>query len=408
MPNQYPLRIAIIGAGAAGCFAAANISYRHDREVVIFEKTGKAMQKVKVSGGGRCNVTHQLFDIPELIKKYPRGKNFLKKTLHRFTPEDTIAWFEKRNVHIKAEADGRMFPTTNSSQTIIDCITSALQRNKTNIQYHKTVEKIVKEENVFTIFFTDKSSYVADSILIACGGFPKKEQYHWLTDLGHSIKEPVPSLFTFNLPNHSLVSLMGVSVLNANIKILQTKITESGPVLITHWGLSGPAVLRASAWGAREIHDLNYHFKIRINWLGDMSEDELKNYMNDKRKYEGRTFVNDRNEWNLPKRLWDYLLKEAGIEDKVRWGDLKATQQNNLVELLIRHTLDVAGKTVFKEEFVTSGGIELSEVNPETMESKIISGLYFAGEMLNVDGITGGFNFQHAWSSAWLFAKNFG
>lgn len=401
------MRIAIIGAGAAGCFAAANIPYIQGGEVVIFEKTGKALQKVKISGGGRCNVTHRLFDIPELIKKYPRGKNFLKKTLHQFTPADTIKWFEDKGVHIKAEADGRMFPVTDNSQTIIDAIWSALQRNKTTVQYHKAVERIEPVNHQLKIHFADKTEYIADKVLVACGGFPKKEQYHWLLQLGHSIKEPVPSLFTFNLPKHPVTKLMGISVANANVKIVNTKISETGPVLITHWGLSGPAILRASAWGAREINEMNYHFKVRINWLNDMSEQELKDRIEGKRKYDGGSFVNDRNEWNLPKRLWEFLLLEAGIKDKVRWGDLKTNQQHQLTELLLRHTFEISGKTTYKEEFVTGGGIELSEVNADTMESKHIPGLYFAGEILNADGITGGFNFQHAWSSGWLFAKNF-
>lgn len=401
------MRIAIIGAGAAGCFAAANISYQPGREVAIFEKMGKALQKVKVSGGGRCNVTHQLFDIPELLKKYPRGKNFLKKTLHHFTPADTISWFEEHGVQLKAEADGRMFPVTDDSQTIIDAIWQALQRNKTTVHYHKAVERIERRKDGLRIFFADKTDYDADKVLVACGGFPKKEQYRWLLEPGHSIQEPVPSLFTFNLPKHPITSLMGVAVADAHVRIMHTKISESGPVLITHWGLSGPAILRASAWGAREIADLNYHFKVRICWLGNVSEQELKEWIEAKRKYEGGSFVNDRNEWNLPKRLWEFLLLEAGIKDKLRWGDMKANQQYALTELLLRHTFEVQGKTTYKEEFVTSGGIALSEINPETMESKLVPGLYFAGEILNVDGITGGFNFQHAWSSGWLFARNF-
>jgi len=401
------LRIAIIGAGAAGCFAAANIPFQQGREVMLFEKSGKVLQKVKISGGGRCNVTHQLFDVTDLIKKYPRGKNFLKKTLHRFAPQHTIEWFENRAIKLKAESDGRMFPVTDSSQTIIDAIWNALQQNKTTIAYHKAVEKIKAVNGQLYISFTDKTTYTADKVLVACGGFPKKEQYHWLQGLGHSIQEPVPSLFTFNLPKHSITALMGVSVPNVNVKILNTKIVENGPLLITHWGLSGPVILRASAWGARAIKELNYHFKARVNWLNDMTEDDLKTQINNKRKYEGRSFVNDRNDWNLPKRLWEYLLSEAAIHEKIRWGDLKANQQHNLIELLLRHTFEVAGKTTYKEEFVTSGGIELSEVNADTMESRLVPNLFFAGEILNVDGITGGFNFQHAWSSAYIFSRQF-
>jgi hypothetical protein len=401
------LKIAIIGAGASGCFAAANIPYHPSREVVVFEKTGKPLQKVKISGGGRCNVTHHLLDVPSLVQRYPRGKNLLKKTLHRFSPADTIVWFESRKVLIKAEADGRMFPTTNQSQTIIDCIWLEMQHQQVTVLFHKSVVKIEKGYNQFTLTFQDGSNYTSDVVLVACGGFPKLTQYQWLQDLNHSISSPVPSLFTFNLPKHSITSLMGVSVSKASVKLLNSKIAEQGPVLITHWGLSGPAILRTSAWGAKDIQAKNYEFSVRINWLGEVTEHELKEHFNDKRKYEGTHFINDRNDWELPKRLWEYLLHEAGIVSKVKWGELKTKQQQDLIELLIRHHFEVKGKTTYKDEFVTCGGVELSEINPETMESKKLPGLYFTGEVMNVDGITGGFNFQHAWSSAWIFAQNF-
>jgi len=398
-------RIAIIGAGAAGCFAAANIPYDESREVVVFEKTGKALQKVKASGGGRCNVTHQLFDIPELIERYPRGKQFVRKLFYNFGPQDTIDWFTERGVTLKAEADGRMFPDTDNSQTIIDRIWQEMMRRKVEVCYHKSVINIERKGDFFSIIFADGSSYDAHKVLISCGGFPKAEQYKWLTQLGHSIQQPVPSLFTFNLPKHPICELMGVAVPQVSLKISGTKLQERGPLLITHWGLSGPVVLRTSAWGARALNERNYDCLIQINWLDDMTEDALRSLFTSLRKEQGKQFLSQKNPFNLPRRLWDFLLGISNISNEMRWGDLPSTQQNKLIEHLIRHSFPVKGKTTFKEEFVTCGGVQLSEVNPATMESKLINGLFFAGEILDVDGITGGFNFQHAWASGFIAAK---
>lgn len=399
-------RIAIIGAGAAGCFAAANIPYSADREVIVFEKTGKALQKVKVSGGGRCNTTHACFDIPELVSRYPRGKQLLKKSLYQFSPQDTINWFGKRGVQLKEEADGRMFPVTDSSQTIIDCIWQEMMRNKVQVLYHKGIDRIEKTGNSFILHFTDKSTYEADKILIACGGFPKAEQYKWLLELGHTIQTPAPSLFTFNIPKHPITELMGVSVPDAAVKVNGTKITEHGPLLITHWGLSGPAVLRTSAWAARELQERNYEFTIQINWLLDVKENELKEEIAQIRKELGKQLVQFKNPFNLPRRLWEYQLQQCGIKEETKWGELPAAAQNKLIEALIRDTYHIKGKTTFKEEFVTCGGITLSEIDPQTMQSRVVPGLYFAGEIMDVDGITGGFNFQHAWSSSYIAAKH--
>ncbi len=407
------MKIAIIGGGAAGCFAAANIPFREGQEVTVFEKTGKILQKVKVSGGGRCNVTHECFDIPELIEKYPRGKQLLKKTLHQFSPRHTIEWFKKRGVEIKAEQDGRMFPVTDSSQTIIDCLWQEMMQQKVKVAYNKSVEKIEKTADGFIIYFGDGKEYQADKILIACGGFPKELAYDWLKKLGHTIQAPVPSLFTFNLSSgrpgtskHAITELMGVSVPNATVKIPGTKFSETGPLLITHWGMSGPAVLRTSAWAARELAERNYDFRISINWLKDVTEADLKEQINYLRKDQGGQFIHNKNPFELPKRLWEYFMIQCKIKEDMRWGDLPATNQNKLIEALIRDIYEVKGKTTFKEEFVTSGGINLSEINPQTMESRVVPGIYFAGEILNVDGITGGFNFQHAWSSSWIAAQS--
>ncbi|PZF74336.1 aminoacetone oxidase family FAD-binding enzyme [Taibaiella soli] len=398
--------MAIIGAGAAGCFAAANIAAQKDVSVTIFEKTGKALQKVKASGGGRCNVTHACFDVPELVNRYPRGKQLLRKSLHVFNPEQTINWFQQRGVKLKAEEDGRMFPITDSSQTIIDCIWQEMMKQRVEVQYHKSVERIEKLESGFRLHFVDQSSFDADKILVATGGFPKPEQYEWLRALGHTIQSPVPSLFTFNMPKHPITELMGLSVPDAIVKIMGTKLTERGPLLITHWGMSGPAILRTSAWAARELHDRNYDFQILINWLGDISDNDLKEQIVNLRKESGKQFVAHKNPFSLPKRLWEYQLQQCGITDEMRWGDLPAAAQNKLIERLLRDPYAVKGKTTFKEEFVTCGGVNLSEVNAQTMESRVVPGLYFAGEILDVDGITGGFNFQHAWSSATIAASN--
>ncbi|WP_276134624.1 NAD(P)/FAD-dependent oxidoreductase [Polluticoccus soli] len=400
------MRIAIIGAGAAGCFAAANIPWQEGREVTVFEKTGKALQKVKVSGGGRCNTTHACFDVPELIDRYPRGKPLLRRSLYQFSPQDTISWFGERGVRLKTEEDGRMFPVTDNSQTIIDCIWQEMMKQKVQVRYHKAVERIEKTDDGLRIDFGDKTFYTADRVLIACGGFPKKDQYAWLEQLGHKIETPVPSLFTFNIPKHPITELMGVSVPTVTVKIQGTKIVEQGPILITHWGLSGPVVLRTSAWGARELAERNYNFKVQINWLNDRNEQDLKDTIAQIRRERGKQAVQFKNLFDLPKRLWEYLLHQCGIKDETKWGDLPAAQQNKLIEKLVRDTYEVKGKTTFKEEFVTCGGISLSQIDAQTMESKLIPGLYFGGEILDVDGITGGFNFQNAWSSGYIAAQS--
>jgi predicted Rossmann fold flavoprotein len=400
------MKIAIIGAGAAGCFAAANIPFQPGVEVVVFEKTGKALQKVKASGGGRCNVTHECFDIPEMLTAYPRGKQLLRKSLYRFAPQQTIDWFESKGVKLKTEPDGRMFPITDDSQTIIDCIWQEMMKNKVQVFYHKSVAAITRTTPGFVLHFSDGATYEADKVLITTGGFPKAEQYKWITDLGHTIQSPVPSLFTFNMPKHPITELMGVSVPEATVKIAGTKIVQTGPLLITHWGMSGPAVLKTSAIAARELADRNYEFQFVVNWLNDLTDADLRENFVYLRKDQGKQFIHNKNPFELPKRLWEYLLTQCGIKDDTRWGDLPATAQNKLVEHLLRDTYTVKGKTTFKEEFVTCGGVSLSEIDPQTMESRIVPDLFFAGEILDADGITGGYNFQHAWSSGWIAAQS--
>ena len=401
------MKTAIIGAGAAGCFAAANIPHTPGHEVIVFEKTGKALQKVKASGGGRCNVTHHCFDIAELVKRYPRGQHLLKRTLHAFGPRQTIDWFEQRGVKLKTEDDGRMFPVTDNSQTIIDCIWQEMMKQHVQVLYHKTVQKIVPSGNNsgFKIIFTDTSEYHADNIIIATGGFPKAEQYKWIEELGHKTEPPAPSLFTFNMPGNPVTELMGVSVPNATVKIAGTKFIQSGPLLITHWGMSGPAILKTSAFAARELAACNYQFRILVNWLNDETDETMRSTLQHMRSDQGKQQVMNKNPFSLPRRLWDYITTRCGIAENTRWGELPSAAQNKLVEHLLRDVYTVSGKTTFKEEFVTCGGVRTSEADPQTMQSRIVPGLYFAGEILDVDGITGGYNFQHAWSSGYIAAK---
>lgn len=404
------MKIAIIGAGAAGCFAAANIARRSGVEVAVFEKTGKVMQKVKVSGGGRCNVTHHCFEIPELLERYPRGRQLLRRSLYRFGPQQTIDWFGERGVRLKSEEDGRMFPTTDDSQTIIDAVWQEMMQQQVQVYYHKALKNITVQPagaaQRFLLHFADTSVYAADRVLIAVGGFPKAEQYEWLMALGHTIENPVPSLFTFNMPKHPITELMGVSVPDAAIKVAGSKMVQQGPLLITHWGMSGPAILRTSAVAARELAACGYEFRVIVNWLGTVTDEELKEQLQQLRTAHGKQFITQKNPFGLPRRLWEYMMPRCGITEQARWGDMPAAARNKLIEHLLRDIYEVSGKTTFKEEFVTCGGIKLSEVDAQTMESRLHPGLYFAGEILDVDGITGGYNFQHAWSSAYTAAQN--
>lgn len=401
-------RLIVIGGGAAGFFCAVNAArMHHPLEVIIVEKTGKLLSKVKVSGGGRCNVTHACFDIPEMVKRYPRGMNFVKKSFHQFFTTDTIAWFEERGVKLKAEEDGRMFPVTDSSQTIIECLLREANLYGVQVRMNREVQELTHSENKWQVLFTSGETLQADAVCIACGGYPKVTQFKWLLDLGHTIEEPVPSLFTFNLPDHPIRQLMGVST-NAKVKIIGSKLAETGPVLITHWGLSGPAVLRLSAWGARELAERKYDFSILVNWLPELNEQSARVALQSLRGEAPQKKIHAHHNFELPQRLWQFLCEASGINAAMRWADLPAVNQNKLVNNLTSHGFQVRGKTTFKEEFVTAGGIKLSEVEPNTMQSRKLPGLYFAGEILDVDGITGGFNFQHAWTSGYVAAKAIG
>jgi hypothetical protein len=403
-------KLIVVGGGAAGFFCAVNVAAQNPGiKVILIEKSNKLLSKVKVSGGGRCNVTHACFSIAEMIKKYPRGEKFLKQAFHHFFTTDTIEWFESKNVKLKTEADGRMFPESNSSDTIINCLLQEANKNRVEILMNREILRIEKpsqeNENAFQLFCKDGSVLEADFVCIACGGFHKREQYNWLTKLGHTFESPVPSLFTFNVPKNPIAELMGISVENAQVKINGTKFSQTGPLLITHWGFSGPAVLKLSAFAAKELSKIDYDFTVTINWLADYHENSVLEKLKLIRHQIASKKMINKNPFNLPQRLWEFHLQQSAIDAEKRWADLPAKQQNLLAKQLCSQQFQVKGKTTFKEEFVTAGGIRLNEVDATTMESKMVPHLFFAGEVLDVDGITGGFNFQHAWTSGWIAAR---
>lgn len=407
--TKNALTLVVVGGGAAGFFCALNAARLHPEwEVVILEKSGKLLSKVKISGGGRCNVTHASFSITEMAKKYPRGSQFVKRTFHQFFTRDTIDWFAARGVTLKTEPDGRMFPITGSSQTIIDCLLQEARKLKVAIQMHAEVCSVTKAGDQFELQMPGKEKIISRFVCIACGGYPKSTMFDWLCRLGHSIQEPVPSLFTFNTPHHPIQELMGLSVTNARVRIRGSKLKESGPVLITHWGLSGPAILRLSAWGARDLAEKKWHFSILIHWVPQYHEESLRLEIQQLRIRQGTQKVNTKNPFGLPSRLWTFLINEAGLHPEMRWGDVPAKLQNKLINNLCAYEMEVKGKTTYKDEFVTAGGIRLEEVDNYTMMSQKVPGLYFAGEILDIDGITGGFNFQNAWTTGYIAAQHIG
>ena len=392
-------KVAVIGGGAAGFFAALSAAQHHpSAQVVLFEKTAKLLSKIKISGGGRCNVTHHCFSPSALSKHYPRGGKQLKKALGTFQASNTVAWFESRGVALKTESDGRMFPTTDSSQTIIDCLLHEADQRGVDIRLQSPVQELTPlAQGGFTL-----NGERFDRVVVATGGSPKREGLAWLETLGHTVSNPVPSLFTFNMPGSDITTLMGVVVPNALVRIQGTKLAQQGPVLVTHWGMSGPAILKLSAWGARELATRGYEFSVQVNWIGIANEAEVNAAINDAMPDIRKKKVANACPFELPKKFWAFLLARAEVPADAVWLDLGKKAKNKLVNTLLNDVHEVRGKTTFKEEFVTCGGIALGEVDFSTMQSRVVPGLYFAGEVLDVDGVTGGFNFQAAWTTGFV------
>ncbi|GHB75979.1 NAD(P)/FAD-dependent oxidoreductase [Persicitalea jodogahamensis] len=409
MHTLTTMRIVIIGGGAAGFLAAITAAeHSPESEIIILEKNRTVLNKVRISGGGRCNVTHACFDNRLMVKNYPRGERFLKQLLPQFDVQSTIDWFAARNVIMKTEGDGRMFPVSNSSETIVNCLMSEARKNGVQVRTSTAVKSFCYQEEgrSFDLNLTDNTTLAADRLLIASGGYPKLESFTWLAEHAHEVEPPVPSLFTFNAPGNYLLPLSGVSVQDAGVKIMGTKLEWRGPVLITHWGFSGPAVLKLSAWGARVLADKQYVFCCRINWVPGQTEAEVRERLMQEKAANPKQMVATYARFGLPLRLWRAFLENSEIDTATRWAEISNKSLNRLTNSLTNSQFDIHGKSTYKEEFVTAGGVALHEVNQTTLESSRIPGLYFAGEVLNVDGITGGFNFQNAWTTGYIAGKN--
>lgn len=397
--------LVVIGGGAAGFFGAIQAAERKPGlKVLILEKTTKLLTKVKVSGGGRCNVTHNNFNPFELARHYPRGEKALKNLFKSFQAEDTVRWFESKGVTLKAEEDGRMFPITDDSQTIIDCLMEQAHARKIRLELGAPVSSVKKHDNIFVVE-TSQGVFEADKVLIAAGGNAQAQAYQWIADTGHTIIKPIPSLFTFNESEKKFKDLMGISVPRAEVKIAGTKFVQEGPLLITHWGLSGPTVIKLSAWAAEYLNGIQYTFKALVSWIGPMKEMEFMEGLQEHKKQKGKQKVTTNPLFGLPQRLWQKLCELSEIEETKIWAEVPQKNMNKLMENMIRCPFQIKGKTTFKEEFVTCGGVDLKEVDLETLQSKLVPGLFFAGEVLHIDGETGGFNFQAAWTTAYVAAR---
>jgi predicted Rossmann fold flavoprotein len=397
--------VLIVGGGAAGFFTAINVAEKNPEfSIAILERGKEVLTKVSVSGGGRCNVTHACFVPNDLVKFYPRGEKELRGPFHQFCSGDTIEWFSNHGVELKIEEDGRMFPVSDSSQTIIDCFLTIAKKHKIEILTGQSVQSLYQAEDTWKVE-TNHQTFRCKNLVMTTGSNPKI--WELLENLGHTIVPPVPSLFTFNIKDPRIKDLMGVSAF-ATVKVQNSKLSASGPLLITHWGMSGPGILRLSAWGARELFAKNYQFVLEVNWLNDWTEEETENHLKELKLEHAKKVVSKKSPFEFPNRLWESLVLASEISLETKWADLTKKQLQHLALQLTNGKFQVNGKSTFKEEFVTAGGVDLKEINFKTMESKVLPKVYFAGEIVNIDAITGGFNFQNAWTSGFMVSESIG
>lgn len=399
------MQIAIIGGGAAGFFAAIHAKENHPQSTVtIFEKSKKVLAKVKISGGGRCNVTNGCTDIKELSEAYPRGNRKLRKAFGTFNTKHTMEWFESRGVALVTQDDNCVFPVSQDSQSIIDCFLNEIKRLEIKLEMSKGVKRIESLGEQIELAFSEQT-LVFDKVIVTTGGSPKRSGLDWLEKLGHQIEEPVPSLFTFNMPNESIRELMGIVIENPSVTIQGTKLKSDGPLLITHWGMSGPAILKLSAFGARILGEMNYEFKTQVNWINVQNTDLVLSGLKAIAGDHPNKILSNFRPYMLRERLWHYLIERCGLSKQSTWGQTGKKALNKIVNILTNDVYEVSGKTTFKEEFVTCGGVSLESIDFKTMQSKTCPNLYFAGEVMDIDGITGGYNFQAAWTTAFVAGK---
>jgi predicted Rossmann fold flavoprotein len=409
------IEVVVIGGGAAGFFGAIHAAQFPHTNVTLIEAGRQPLAKVRVSGGGRCNVTHHCFEPSQLVQNYPRGGKALRGAFSRFQPLDVVRWFNAEGVKLKTEADGRMFPVSDDSETIVEALMFAAKKAGVVILTNVLVQKVeYLGTNKFDITFKNRENLLCDRLLLATGSSPSG--YAIARSLGHELEPPVPSLFTFNIKDSKLHELAGVSVNPAIVKLISSvnsekkkssrnQLEQSGALLITHWGLSGPAVLKLSAWAAREVHECNYQAKLAVNWIPSLKVEAVKQILLSAKTDQPKKFISNYCPVDVSLRLWEYLLDKAEVEPEKRWADVSNKAIQQITNVLTASEYAIAGKGAFKDEFVTCGGVRLQDVNFQTMESKICSGLFFAGEILDIDGVTGGFNFQNAWTTAWIAAQ---
>ena len=402
------MKIAIIGGGASGFFSAITVKENYpNSSVIIFEKSQHVLSKVKISGGGRCNVTNGCESIAELCKAYPRGGKSLKKLFSVFHTKHAFEWFESRGVPLVIQDDNCVFPESQSTQAIINCFLQEAKKLGVEIQYGKELLGIAPQNEKLTLLFAneEKNNQIFDKVIVAIGGIPKRKDLEWLEKLGHIIENPIPSLFTFNMPNEPITELMGIVVENAIVHIQGTNLKSEGPLLITHWGMSGPAILKLSAFGARIVHDLQYNFTIRINWVNEQNNEVVLDALQQITQEHSNKLVSNIRPYALPSRLWLYIIEKCELSPDKKWGEIGKKGLNKIMNCITNDEYKVKGTTTFRDEFVTCGGVSLESVNLSTLQSKVCQNLYFTGEVLDIDGITGGFNFQNAWTTGFIAGK---